>query len=162
MDRVTDIEQQLAHLRWRRMQNERHIRGALEVTKSLQQRDKIMHVGIDSATEKSLWMTSVVRDELQRPLVITDEEIHKMQSDEAKTKKMLSKYAQVKLNTVTKLKKELKHQEEYVTSAKALRENRIKQNSMKSIEKKIKSTMEEIDHRKDLVPVVQIPKKLFD
>ena len=80
MDRVTDIEQQLAHLRWKRMQNERHIRSSLEVTKALQQRDKIIHVSVDSASEKSQWMTSVVRDELQRPLVITDEEIHKMQA----------------------------------------------------------------------------------
>ena len=162
MDRVTDIEQQLAHLRWRRMQNERHIRSSLEVTKALQQRDKIIHVSVDSASEKSQWMTSVVRDELQRPLVITDEEIHKMQTDEAKVKKMLTKYAQVKLNTVAKLKKELKHQQEYVTTAKALRENRIKQQGMLEIERKVKSMQIEVSKRKDLVPVVQVPKKIFD
>lgn len=162
MDRVTDIEQQLAHLRWKRMQNERHIRSSLEVTKALQQRDKIIHVSVDSASEKSQWMTSVVRDELQRPLVITDEEIHKMQTDEAKVKKMLTKYAQVKLNTVAKLKKELKHQQEYVTTAKALRENRIKQQGMLEIERKVKSMQIEVSKRKDLVPVVQVPKKIFD
>lgn len=162
MDRVTDIEQQLAHLRWRRMQNERHIRSSLEVTKSLQQRDKVMHVGIDSASEKSLWMTSVVRDELQRPLVISDEEIHKMQADEARVKKMLSKYAQVKLDTVAKLKKELRHQGEFVSSAKAKREQRDKMNAMVAIEKKIQTTVKAVDRRRDLIQVHQIPKKIFD
>ena len=161
MNRVTDIEQQLAHLRWRRMQNERQIRGALEVTKSLQLRDKIMHVSVDAASEKSEWMTSVVRDELSRPLVITDEEIHKMQSDEAKAKKMLGKYAQVKLDTVNKLKKELKHQQEYVSSVSALRENREKQKGISAIEKKIKTTIQEVEKRQDIVSVVQVPKKIF-
>ena len=162
MDRVTDIEQQLAHLRWRRMQNERHIRSSLEVTKSLQQRDKVMHVGIDSASEKSLWMTSLVRDELQRPLVISDEEIHKMQADEARVKKMLSKFAQVKLDTVAKLKKELQHQGEYVSSVKAKREQRDKMQAMDVIEKKIQTTIKAVGKRRDLVPVHQIPKKIFD
>ena len=162
MDRVTDIEQQLAHLRWRRMQNERHIRSALDVTKSLQQRDKIIHVSVDAASEKSQWMTAVVRDELSRPLVITDEEIHKIQTDEAKVKKMLSKYAQVKLNTIGKLKNELKHQQEYVSSAKSLRENREKQKGIASIEKKVKTNIQDVTKRKDIVAVKQIPPKLFD
>ena len=144
------------------MQNERHIRSALDVTKSLQQRDKIIHVSVDAASEKSQWMTAVVRDELSRPLVITDEEIHKIQTDEAKVKKMLSKYAQVKLNTIGKLKKELKHQQEYVTSTKGLRENREKQNGISNIEKKVKTNIQDVTKRKDIVAVKQIPPKLFD
>lgn len=144
------------------MQNERHIRSSLEVTKSLQQRDRVMHVGIDSASEKSLWMTSVVRDELQRPLVISDEEIHKLQADEARVKKMLTKYAQVKLNTVEKLKRELTHKGEYVSSAKAKREQQQKMKDMGEIESKIRNNLKNVAKRRDLIPVHQIPKKIFD
>jgi hypothetical protein len=162
IDRVQDLEQQLAHLRWKRMQNERHIRTSLEVTKSLQQRDKLMHVGIDSGTEKSMWLASVVKDELQRPLVISDEEIHKIQTDEARVKKMLGKYAQVKLNTVKRLNEELKEKEKIVTTTTALRENKQKQLSMAKIEQEIKKVMRGVDKRRDIVPVRQIPPKLFD
>ena len=73
------------------MQNERKIRASLEVTKVLQQKDSLMVLSIDQASEKSLWMSSVVRDELSRPLVITDEELHKLQVEEAKNKKKLDK-----------------------------------------------------------------------
>ena len=68
-----NLEEQLAFLRWRRMQNERQIRRSLETTKSLAQKDELMRVSMDQGSEKSMWMESVIRDELSRPLVITDE-----------------------------------------------------------------------------------------
>jgi len=162
MTRTTDLEQQLAHLRWRRMQNERAIRSSLEVTKSLQQKDAIMHVSVDSASERSMWMASVVRDEFSRPLVISDEELLFLQTEEAKTKQKLEKYTQVKLNTVTKIKQELDKQESIVSTGTeaAKRVHKERQSKMKVIEKKIKKTIADVSNRKELVPVVQIPMQL--
>jgi hypothetical protein len=121
-----------------------------------------MHVSVDTGAEKSMWLASVVRDELQRPLVISDEEIHKIQTDEARVKKMLGKYAQVKLNTVKRLNEELKEKEKIVTTSTALRENKQKQLSMAKIEQEIKKVMHGVEKRRDIVPVRQIPPKLFD
>ena len=81
------LEEQIAFVRWRRMQNERQIRQALETTRSLQQKDELMCVSMDQGSERSMWMQSVIRDEISRPLVITDEEMHRLQESEAKTKK---------------------------------------------------------------------------
>jgi len=40
--RFNDLEQQLAHLRWRRWQNERNIRDKLTIGKSM--REKVCHL----------------------------------------------------------------------------------------------------------------------
>ena len=89
--RVTDIEQQIAQLRWRRQQNERSIRSALEATKVLKQKDTILGITVDYSAEKSMWTNSIVRDELSRPLIVTDQELHQIEYDEAKIKKRLLK-----------------------------------------------------------------------
>jgi hypothetical protein len=89
--RVTDIEQQIAQLRWRRQQNERSIRSSLEATKVLKQKDTILGITVDYSTERSMWTNAVVRDELSRPLIVSDEELHKIEYDEAKIKRRLLK-----------------------------------------------------------------------
>lgn len=89
--RVTDIEQQIAQLRWRRQQNERSIRTALEATKVLKQKDTILGITVDYSAEKSMWTNSIVRDELSRPLIVSDAELHQVEYDEAKVKKRLLK-----------------------------------------------------------------------
>lgn len=89
--RAREIEQQLAQLRWRRMQNERNIRNYLEATKVMKQKDTILGLTIDQSAERMQWLDSVVRDELTRPLVITDEELHKVQLEESKMKRRLEK-----------------------------------------------------------------------
>jgi hypothetical protein len=89
--RAVEIEQQLAQLRWRRMQNERSIRAYLEATKVMKQKDTILGLTVDMSAERMTWLDSVVRDELGRPLVLTDEEVHNIEVDEHKVKKRLTK-----------------------------------------------------------------------
>lgn len=89
--RASDFEQQLTQLRWRRMQNERAIRNSLEATKVLKQKDTILGLAVDQSSEKTLWMSSIVRDELSRPLVVSDGELHKVQSEDERTKRRLRK-----------------------------------------------------------------------
>jgi hypothetical protein len=89
--REREIQQQLAQLRWRKAQNERSIRNYLETTKVMKQKDTILGLTIDQSAERMQWLDSIVRDELARPLVLTDEELHQIQYDEHKMKKRLSK-----------------------------------------------------------------------
>ncbi len=73
------------------MQNERAIRNSLEATKVLKQKDTILGLAVDQSSEKTLWMSSIVRDELSRPLVITDAELHQVQYEDDKVRKRLHK-----------------------------------------------------------------------
>lgn len=92
--RVVDIEQQIAHLRWLRQQNERSIRQTIESSKILKQKDTILGLSVDQTTEKNMWTTKVVKDELTRPLVINDEELYQIQYDENRIKLRLHKVSQ--------------------------------------------------------------------
>lgn len=89
--RSIEIEQQLAQLRWRRIQNERSVRSYLETTKVMKQKDTILGLSIDQSAEKIDWLDGVVRDELTRPLVLSDQELHGVEYDEHKTKQRLIK-----------------------------------------------------------------------
>ena len=89
--RVLDLEQQLAQLRWQKSQNQRLIRSKLEITKNLKVKDAIFNMSIDNAGENALWRTAVIRDELSRPLVLSDEEMNRIQQDDFMTKEKLSK-----------------------------------------------------------------------
>ena len=70
------LEEQIAYLRWCRMQNERQIRTSLELTRSLQERDEILRVSHNKSTANTEWMHSVIEDELSKPLVLSDAEMH--------------------------------------------------------------------------------------
>jgi hypothetical protein len=84
--RVNDLEQQLAHLRWKRWQNEREIRTKLNVGRSMRANDTLLKMSIDYAGERAMWMTSVVRDELSRPLVLEDKDMMYIQEEDRRAR----------------------------------------------------------------------------
>ncbi len=73
------------------MQNDREIKKSIVVSKALKQKDAMLTLSRNKTGEQSTWIHSVVRDELQRPLVITDQELYHLQSEEAKSKTRLEK-----------------------------------------------------------------------
>jgi hypothetical protein len=89
--RAREVEQQIAYLRWKRMQNDREIKKAITVSRALKKKDAVLNYSTDKSTERFMWANSVVRDELQRPLVISDAELHYLQHEEVKAKKKLEK-----------------------------------------------------------------------
>lgn len=105
MNRVSDIEQQLAHMRWRRVQNERAIRENIDVSNELHNRDQIVKLSSKSADEKIMWVTSVVRDEVIRPLVLSDAEVRKLEEDDVIRREKLIKQCVRQVSTVKRLKK---------------------------------------------------------
>lgn len=103
-ERTREIEEQLAHLRWKRLQNDREIKLSLESTRSLMQKDSVLQISTDKAGkfiffarvvaissalfpgERAVWMNAIVQDELSRPLVVEDYEMAKIQEEEDGTK----------------------------------------------------------------------------
>lgn len=97
------MAEQLAQLRWRRSQNERSVKSALEATKTLKQKDTILNLTSRQNFDKSYWVNSVLKDELTRPLIISDEEyVNGNNADEA-FKHRLLKYSNQQLDNIDRL-----------------------------------------------------------
>ena len=144
------------------MQNERQIRTSLELTRSLQERDEILRVSHNKSTANTEWMHSVIEDELSKPLVLSDAEMHYLQESEAKTKKQLTQFTNVKLGAIAKIKGNLERQRNFVSTDLAKLNNLEKRKKIFKIEKKTKKTLKDIENRRDLVKVVQAVPKLFE
>lgn len=90
-NRVRDIEQQIAHLKWLKMQNEVSIRSSLERTKAMQRNDIISKMAVDAQREHSEWKVSIIRDEIVKPLVLNDEELYRMNLIDQRDRQRLQK-----------------------------------------------------------------------
>jgi disulfide oxidoreductase YuzD len=89
--RLTEIEQQMAHLEWLKAQNERAYRNTLAKTRIMHQNDIILKMSVDHNSERAEWMASVIKDELSKPLVLSDAEIHQARRKRVEDQKKLSK-----------------------------------------------------------------------
>jgi hypothetical protein len=157
--RVVDIEQQIAQLRWRRQQNERQIRSALETTKVLKQKDTILGITVDYSAEKSMWTNSIVRDELSRPLIVSDEELHQIEYDEAKIKRRLLKYAHQQLDNVNKMIREKELRECKTELGEQIRVTQLEY--LNNAKQKLQENLVSIEKRAPYIDVKVAVKKIF-
>jgi hypothetical protein len=91
MGRIKEIQEQIEHVKWLKMQTDRSIRTSLEKTRTRQQNDVVMKMAVDSQREKSEWRVSIIRDELSKPLVINDTEMFHMGQIDDRDKLRLQK-----------------------------------------------------------------------
>ena len=84
--RIKKIEEQLAFLKWRKMQNERSVKASLETSRALSSKDAMSRVAKNRQQEKIKFLSAVALDELHRPLVIEDEEMARIQHEESVNK----------------------------------------------------------------------------
>jgi hypothetical protein len=73
--RVQELEQQLAYLQWSKLRNERAIREAIESSKVLKQGDQFLRAVSENSPDKKSWKATVLQDELNKPLKLTDEQL---------------------------------------------------------------------------------------
>ena len=78
-DREIEIEQQIAHLKWLRSQNERNYQNVMTKTRVIQQNDQVLKIAVDKNNEKFVRMKHVIKDELAKPLVLTDAESYELE-----------------------------------------------------------------------------------
>lgn len=86
--RTKEIEEQLAHVRWLKLQNERAIQSSLQSTKLMEQNDKIVDISSNHASERSSWVQSVIKNEMEKPLVVPDSEIIRMYTEDARQRRL--------------------------------------------------------------------------
>ena len=101
--RLNEIKQQIAQLEWQRKQNDRLIKLGLESSKSLKAKDAVIQISLNNFAEKSTWQNAVIRDELSRPLVLSDQEMGQLLKQERISKERLQKYYETKHSATVKL-----------------------------------------------------------
>lgn len=116
--RLQDIEQQIAHLRWLKMQNERSIKTTLLRSRVLQKNDMILKMSADATAERSVWKTSVIRDELSKPLVLSDNEVYNIRIEDELARERDRKTHERQLASIQKVEKDLMKKWESKSTAK--------------------------------------------
>ncbi|TYZ68572.1 hypothetical protein PybrP1_006099 [[Pythium] brassicae (nom. inval.)] len=90
------LEEQVAHLHWRKVCNERQIQGSLRQSKQLQERDEFLRAARSESKGKREWMQSVVRQEFSKPLPVVayqfDELAAQLAEDERKVQQSATKH----------------------------------------------------------------------
>ena len=137
--RITEIEQQIAHLSWQRRQNDRLIKQGLESTRSLKQKDGAMHLSTNNTLEHLTWQNAVIQDELSRPLVLTDAEMSAVLKRERISKERLQKYYETHHSAAQKLQNLVANRSDCESPA---NKGRLKELSM--VENRIHETMKEL------------------
>lgn len=81
-ERVTEIQKQLAYLKWRRTQIEHSIRNITSNAKRLSEEQSLMQIATNATIEKQRWTQEVVADELMKPLELSKQFVHNFEAME--------------------------------------------------------------------------------
>ena len=112
ISKVEELETQLAHLRWRKMQNETKIRNMIESSRSMQEQDLLKELSLNKTAQKQQWMRSVIEDELSKPLEVNEDFMHRFENDELTMRETAQNNKARHLTSVRFLQHELSKREE--------------------------------------------------
>ena len=63
----------MAHLQWKKACTQSKMKNVLKQTRQMQERDMVLRLGNPRAQQKAQWTKQVIRDEMQRPLDVSDQ-----------------------------------------------------------------------------------------
>ena len=98
------LEQRMAHLQWRKAQNDRKIKSSLQRVKDMQEHDLLAQLAHDREREKAEWMQDVVEDELNQPLEVTEEFLQRFESHQQTARDKYNRQAKHHASSLAKLK----------------------------------------------------------
>lgn len=87
-ERVAELEEKMTLLQWRKQETETRMRDMLEGTRSMQEEDR----GTEEAKQRQAmedtaqWMQDVIRDELERPLTVTEDDLRSFDRADARVR----------------------------------------------------------------------------
>jgi len=102
-----ELQTQMAHLRWRKMQNESKIRSMIVASRQMHEQELLKQMSRDRAREKAEWMKEIIEDELSKPLEVDENFIKKFEDDEKSFRAKSLANKRQHLKSVKKLQKEL-------------------------------------------------------
>ena len=98
------LEQRMAHLQWRKAQNDTKIKSALHRVKDMQEHDLLAQLARDREREKAEWMQDVVEDELNQPLEVTEEFLQRFEHHQQAARDKYNTQAKHHASSLAKLK----------------------------------------------------------
>eukprot|EP00981_Chlorochromonas_danica_P004710 scaffold946_cov171-Ochromonas_danica.AAC.10 len=125
----------------------------------MKQKDTILGLSIDQSAEKIDWLDSVVRDELTRPLVLTDTEIHQVEVDEHRVKQRLIHYSESQLDSLNKLIERTSGREMHTEDGKRIQAEQLQR--FQDIRKRLQVNLEELQKREPYVKVKYAVAKMY-
>ncbi|CAM9828137.1 unnamed protein product [Ectocarpus sp. 13 AM-2016] len=105
LDALSDLHTKLAHIQWRRHANDKSIRKALETTKRLQERDMMLQLSVDREGERARWTEAIVRDELARPVEISEMFLKDWEQREGEIRKRQLKETKLHLKSLKRVER---------------------------------------------------------
>lgn len=106
----SSIEERIAHLQWRKKCNEREIRGTLQLTKQLQERDEFRRIAKDKS-DRIEWVQHVIRDELQKPLPVTPQFLDQLKQQQAELEQSRDGATQRHITQIKQIQSKLEERE---------------------------------------------------
>ena len=80
-DAISDLQTQLAHLKWRKVSNNNKIQAKIATSKSLVERDLLLALSQKKSTLKAQWRATVIDQELAKPLEIDEAKLRSLEED---------------------------------------------------------------------------------
>ena len=80
-DAISDLQTQLAHLKWRKVSNNNKIQAKIATSKSLVERDLLLALSQKKSTLKAQWRATVIEQELAKPLEIDEAKLRSLEED---------------------------------------------------------------------------------
>ena len=109
--REIQIKQKLAHLQWKKMRTENQMQNMMHTSKRLHERDTMMKIANNRGYEKQKWMDYIIKDELNKPLEVTDKWMESLTSEKVKDKQRARTVSKNQIRNIQKLQKDQQERE---------------------------------------------------
>ncbi|CAK5210232.1 unnamed protein product [Aphanomyces euteiches] len=119
-----NLEEQLAHLQWRKVCNQSQIQGALKQTKQLHDKDVLLNA--TEGKNRAKWIKQVVQDEMTKPVEIPDVIVEAMSKETELENQALERSAAVHAASVASIQAKIREREQLVKRHKMFRKTKQK------------------------------------
>lgn len=122
-----EILAQIAHLRWRKMQNDNKIQSVLTRSNRQHEKEMLKHISRDRAKEKIEWMNRIVQEEMEKPLTVDAGYMHALATEEEQTRKRQLKTKRLHLRSVKEVHKKLAERHSHAQARNVTLRKKIKE-----------------------------------
>lgn len=109
---IKELEQEMKLLHWHKLANEAALKAALIRTKKLKASSNNPMAAVESRRERAQWMQQIIEEEQNKPLEVNEDFIIKYEKKEREEEERLEDEVQRHIESLQKIKKNLRAKEE--------------------------------------------------
>ena len=111
-NQIKELEQEMKLLHWHKLANEAALKAALIRTKKLKAASNNPLAAVESQRERAQWMQQIIEEEQNKPLEVNEDFILKYEKREREEEERLEEEVQRHIESLQKIKQNLKNKEE--------------------------------------------------